>query len=94
MKHTFLSNRTNLTILQCILYFIIGYVMSSHLSWSQLILMYFIMVLIQMITHIKAVADGMLYNELIHNHDIGLDKLLNKWRKQAEKNAKKNKKGK
>ena len=94
MKDTFLSNRTNLTIIQCMLYFIIGYVMSSYLSLGQFIVLFIVMALLHIVTHIKAVADGMLYNELIHNHDIGLDKLLNKWRKQAEKNAKKNKKGK
>ena len=94
MKDTFLSNRTNLTIIQCMLYFIIGYVMSNYLSLGQFIVLFIVMALLHIVTHIKAVADGMLYNELIHNHDIGLDKLLNKWRKQAEKNAKKNKKGK
>ena len=33
----FLSNRTNLTIFQCLLYFIVGYIMGEYLNWTQML---------------------------------------------------------
>ena len=58
MINNFVSNRTNLTILQCILYFMIGWIMGEYLTWTKLMIMFIILLGIQMITHIKAVSDG------------------------------------
>ena len=59
----------NLIILQVVLYLIIGNIMGSHLELGQLIIMYVIMLGVQVITHIKAVADGILYNQLMNEND-------------------------
>ena len=64
----FLSSRTNLTILQLILYIIIGYIMCSYLSCGQFIIMYLVVLGIQFTTHIKAIADGMVYNQLMNDN--------------------------
>ena len=64
----FFSGRTNLTILQCILYLLIGHIMGSYLEWGQLIIMFTIILAVQFITHIKAVADGMLYIQLMNDN--------------------------
>ena len=52
----FLSNRMNLTIFQCLLYFVIGYIMGEYLTWGKMVIMFIIMFLIQFITRTKAVA--------------------------------------
>jgi len=67
MIHKFLTNRINLTIFQCILYFIIGYVMGEYLTWEQLVIMFIIMLVIQMITRVKAIADGILIVQMLNN---------------------------
>ena len=38
----FMSNRWNLTIFQCILYFIIGWVMGEHLTWIEMGVMFIV----------------------------------------------------
>ena len=61
----FLSNRTNLTIFQCILYGIIGYIMGSNLTWIQMIILFVILFIIHFITRTKAVADGMVFRQIM-----------------------------
>tara|TARA_R110001583_G_scaffold184588_1_gene344054 strand:- start:324 stop:632 length:309 start_codon:yes stop_codon:yes gene_type:complete len=68
MMIEFLTNRTNLTILQCVLYIMVGYIMGEHLSNGQLILMFALMLGIQMITRIKAIADGVIMMKIIENN--------------------------
>jgi len=68
MITNFLSNRTNLIILQCLLYILIGYIMGSHLEWSEIVVMYVIILVLQFVTHIRAVADGMVYNQLMNDN--------------------------
>ena len=72
----FLSSRINLTIFQCILYGVIGYVMGEHLTWTELIIMYVIMLCIQFITRTKAVADGMMFRQLMLENDMEANEFL------------------
>tara|TARA_Y100000310_G_C20352562_1_gene655083 strand:+ start:195 stop:479 length:285 start_codon:yes stop_codon:yes gene_type:complete len=81
----FLSNRINLTIFQCILYFIIGWVMGEHLTWSELGLMFIVMLCIQFITRTKAVADGMVFREIMIDNQIDANEVIQKMKKQAKK---------
>tara|TARA_R110001583_G_scaffold26174_1_gene94468 strand:+ start:266 stop:565 length:300 start_codon:yes stop_codon:yes gene_type:complete len=96
MIHKFLTNRINLTIFQCILYFIIGYVMGEYLTWEQLVLMFVIMLVIQMITRVKAIADGILIVQMLDNKfetqrgDLDkLDKDIDRLMKDSKKMDKK-----
>ncbi len=54
-----MSSRFNLTLIQCVLYFIIGYVMNEYLSLGKMVLFFFILLGIQTITRIKSMTDGM-----------------------------------
>ena len=72
----FLSSRINLTIFQCILYFIVGYIMGEHLTWPKLGLMFIVMLCIQFITRTKAVADGMMFRQLMLESDMEANEFL------------------
>ena len=80
-----MSNRMNLTILQCILYFIIGWIMGEHLTWGKLVVMFIILLGIQMITHVKAVTDGMAFNQML-NDNPRIKKMLDKIKEDTERN--------
>ena len=81
----FLSNRVNLTIFQCILYLIIGYVMSQYLSWSESALMYIVLLLIQFITRTKGVADGMLFRQIMMDSKVEANDIIKMIKKEQEK---------
>ena len=74
MLINFLSSRTNLTIFQCLLYFIIGHIMGEYLSWQKMGIMFVVMFIIQFITRTKAVADGMMFNEWMIQRNIHYNK--------------------
>ena len=61
----FLSNKTNLTILQCILYFILGYIIRDHFTGTQFFIMFITILIINFIVHIKAVSTGMMMREMM-----------------------------
>ena len=82
---TFLSSRTNLTIFQCLLYFIIGYVMGQHLSWSELALMFIVMFGIQFITRTKAVADGMMFRQFMIDNQVDANEIVKRIKDDADK---------
>ena len=84
----FLSNRTNLTILQCILYFIIGSIMGEYLTWVQFGIMFIVLFIIQFITRTKAVADGMVYRQIMMDHKLKANDIIEKIKEQVD-NAKK-----
>jgi len=86
----FLSNRWNLTIFQCILYFIIGWVMGEHLTWVELSVMFIVMLGIQFITRTKAVADGMVIGHLMKEHNIQTNKFIQHMKKEMNKIDKEN----
>ena len=81
----FLSSRINLTIFQCILYFIVGYIMGEHLTWPKLGLMFVVMFVIQFITRTKAVADGMVMGHLMKKHNIKTNEFLQRMKDEVDK---------
>ena len=85
----FLSNRTNLTIFQCILYLIIGYVMSQYLSWSELAIVYIVLLMIQFITRTKGVADGMLFRQIMMDSKVEANEVIRMIKRQQDKINKK-----
>ena len=88
MKQTiinFLSSRANLTIFQCILYGVIGYIMGEHLTWIELGLMFIIMLCIQFITRTKAVADGIMFRQMMIENNMETNDFLKHMKKEADK---------
>ena len=81
----FMSNRNNLTIFQCVLYFVIGWVMGEYLTWPKLGLMFVVMLGIQFITRTKAVADGMVMGHLMKKHSIKTNEFLQRMKDEVDK---------
>ena len=90
MLTRFLSSRTNLTIFQCLLYFVIGYIMGEYLTWPKLGLMFVVMLMIQFITRTKAVADGMMFRQIMVDSNIDANEIIRRIKKEAEKMNKDN----
>ena len=80
----FLSNRTNLTMFQCLLYLVVGYMMGQHLDWIRLGIMYIVLFLIQFITRTKAVADGMMFRQMMLENDMKASEFLEKMNKKIK----------
>ena len=92
MKQTiinFMSSRGNLTIFQCILYGVVGYVMGMYLTWPKLILMLVVMYLIQLITRTKAVADGMMFRQMMMDNQVDANEIIKMMKKEQDKINKK-----
>ena len=85
MLTRFLSSRTNLTIFQCMLYGIIGYVMGSYLSWIELGIMFILLYGIQFITRIKAVSDGMMFGHLMKENNMETNEILRRMKNEVDK---------
>jgi len=81
----FMSSRWNLTIFQCLLYFIVGWVMGEHLTWIELGVMFTVMFLIQFITRTKAVADGMMFRQLMIDNKVDANEIVRMIKKETEK---------
>ena len=81
----FMSSRTNLTIFQCLLYFVIGWVMGEYLTWIELCVMFVVMLCIQFITRTKAVADGIVIGHLMKEHNIQTNEFLQRMKDEADK---------
>ena len=86
---SFLSSRINITLVQCVLYLIVGYVMGQHLNWIQFIIIFIMLLGIQFITRIKAVSDGMVFRQLMEHHNMDANDIVQKIKEQAEE-AKRN----
>ena len=86
---TFLSSRGNLTIFQCLLYGVVGYVMGLYLTWPKLILMLVVMYLIQFITRTKAVADGMVFRQMMLDNRVDANEIVKMMKKEQDKINKK-----
>ena len=88
MKETiiaFLSSRLNLTIFQCLLYFVVGYIMGPYLSWSQLGIMYIVLFGIQFITRTKAVADGMMFRQMMLDSQVDANEIVRRMKQEADR---------
>ena len=81
----FLSSRFNLTIFQCLLYFVIGWVMGEYLTWPKLGLMFVVMLCIQFITRTKAVADGMMFREMMIHSQVDANEIVKRMKEEADK---------
>ena len=81
----FMSSRWNLTIFQCLLYFMIGHIMGAYLTWPKLILMLVVMYLIQLITRTKAVADGMMFRQMMMDHQVDANEIVKMIKKEADR---------
>ena len=81
----FLSSRFNLTIFQCLLYFVIGWVMGEYLTWPKLGLMFVVMFGIQFITRTKAVADGMVFREIMINSQVDANEIVKRMKEEADR---------
>ena len=74
----FLTSRANLTIFQCILYVMIGYMMGGYLTWDKMVIMYVVLFLIQFITRTKAVADGMMFRQIMIDSQVDANNIVKK----------------
>ena len=63
--------------------------MGQHLDWIQFIVVFMMIIGIQFITRIKAVADGMVFRELMVDHRMDANEIVKKIKEQAEE-AKRN----
>ena len=63
--------------------------MGQHLNWIQFIVVFIMLLSIQFITRLKAVADGMVFRELMVDHNMKANDIVEKIKEQAEE-AKKN----
>ena len=84
----FLSSRPNLTLFQCLLYLIIGYILGQYLSWIQLGMIYIILYLIQFLTRIKATADGMVMRQIMLDNDLVANDIVEMMKKEVMKTKK------
>ena len=81
----FLSSRWNLTIFQCILYFIIGWIMGEHLTWIEMGVMFVVMFGIQFITRTKAVADGMMFRQMMMDNQVDANEIIRKMKQEMDR---------
>ena len=81
----FMSSRGNLTIFQCILYGIVGYVMGMYLTWPKLVLMLVVMYLIQFISRTKSVADGMMFRQIMMDNQVDANEIVKMIKKEADR---------
>jgi len=81
--NNFLSNKNNLTLLQCLLYGVLGYLLKGNYNWGQFIIVFIILFGIQFITHIKAVATGMMLRHMMEEEGHAMMKFI----KQLEKKS-------
>ena len=81
----FMSSRWNLTIFQCLLYFMIGHIMGAYLTWPKLILMFVVMFAIQFITRTKAVADGMMFRQLMIDNKVDANEIVKMIKKETDR---------
>tara|TARA_Y100001963_G_C6595448_1_gene359992 strand:+ start:431 stop:712 length:282 start_codon:yes stop_codon:yes gene_type:complete len=83
---SFLSNPLNLTLLQCLLYFLLGVIMKdTGLNWNQLTVVFFILLAINFITHIKGVSKGMVMNQLMQDDLNEYGKIIKRIKKESKK---------
>ena len=85
MLINFLSSRTNLTIFQCVLYLMIGYIMGQHLSWVELGIVYVLLFGIQFVTRVKAVSDGMVFGHMMKKNNMKANEIVERMKKDVEK---------
>ena len=81
----FMSSRTNLTIFQCLLYFIIGWMLGDYLTWMQFGIIFVMLLCIQFITRTKAVADGMMFRQIMLDNQVDANDIVKEMQKIQKK---------
>ena len=74
----FLTSRTNLTIFQCMLYLMLGYMIGEYLTWQKMSIIFIVLFLIQFITRTKAVADGMMFRQIMIDSQVDANNIVQK----------------
>ena len=85
MLTNFLSNKNNLTLLQCLLYGVLGYLLKGNYNWTQFIIVFIILFGIQFITHIKAVVTGIMLHQMMEEKDHTVMKFIKQLEKRTDK---------
>jgi hypothetical protein len=63
----------------------VGYIMGEYLSWGQMGVMFVLLFGIQFITRTKAVADGMVYRQMMIDSKVGANDLIRQMKKEMDK---------
>ena len=58
--------------------------MGQHLTWLKLILMFVVMLCIQFITRTKAVADGMMFRQIMIDNQIDANDIVKRMQKMQK----------
>ena len=81
----FLTSRNNLTIFQCMLYLMLGYMIGEYLTWQKMSIIFVVLFLIQFITRTKAVADGMMFRQIMIDSQVDANEIIRKMKKDMDK---------
>ena len=86
MIREFLSSRNNLTIFQCLMYSVVGYITyTRQFSWVEMGILFAVLFGIQFVTRLKAVADGMLFRQLMLDLDVDANEIAKRIKKEADR---------
>ena len=87
---TFISNKTNLMVIQCILYFLIGWALKSYeVSITHIIIIYVLMIVISILNHLIGVSKG-IFIATIHREELDtFMKILDEYEQNGEDNNEK-----
>ena len=81
----FVSNRTHLSIIQFLMYSMIAYIMLQYgMNILEMVIVFCLLVAIQFLTRIKAVADGMMFRQLMDDFDMDANDIVQKIKEQAK----------
>ena len=87
----FVSNRTHLSIIQFLMYSMIAYIMLQYsMSVLEMIIVFSLLLTIQFLTRIKAVADGMMFRQLMTDYEMDANDIVQKIKEQAQEARKNN----
>ena len=84
----FLSSRVNLNLMQLLLYTLIGIILYDYISLKQFSVVYLMIFGIHFTTQIKATADGMVYRQIMLDHKLKANDIIEKIRKQVKEDKK------
>ena len=89
MIREFLSSRNNLTIFQCLMYSVVGYITyTRQFSWVEMGILFAVLFGIQFVTRLKAVADGMLFRQLMMDLNVDANEIARRIKKEADRTNK------
>ena len=86
----FVSNRTHLSIIQFLMYSMIAYIMLQYgMNILEIVIVFCLLVAIQFLTRIKAVADGMMFRQLMIENEMETNEILKHMKKESDRINKK-----